>query len=212
MTGERDLIDYKALLEDKSSRRLFPRIGNMDELIPVNSVEAIEYHKNCLNVFLSGIYRLKAINGVAIIPAEVLKEQFLKRYEFAVDKESLIKDEYKQFHVQLAKVNGKDYRLSKMLYEAIKLGQEDKIYNIPYSSTSYLPFRQYAKIWDLLNYKVFIDRLYNRDYSTKYQQLNFDLRPGDSDECDHSIPAQADHPFRAKLTRAFRGKLTTPNA
>jgi hypothetical protein len=35
---------------------------------------------------------------------------------------------------------------------------------------------------------------------------------GDSDECDHSIPAQADHPFRAKLTRAFRGKLTTPNA
>jgi PAS domain S-box-containing protein len=34
---------------------------------------------------------------------------------------------------------------------------------------------------------------------------------GDSDECDHSIPAQADHPFRAKLTRAFRGKLTTPN-
>jgi len=36
--------------------------------------------------------------------------------------------------------------------------------------------------------------------------------PGDSDECDHSIPAQADHPFRAKLTRAFRGKLTTPNA
>ena len=39
------------------------------------------------------------------------------------------------------------------------------------------------------------------------QELN-----GDSDECDHSIPAQADHPFRAKLTRAFRGKLTTPNA
>ena len=35
---------------------------------------------------------------------------------------------------------------------------------------------------------------------------------GDSDECDHSIPAQADHPFRAKLTSAFRGKLTTPNA
>ena len=35
---------------------------------------------------------------------------------------------------------------------------------------------------------------------------------GDSDECDHSIPAQADHPFRAKLTRAFRGKLTTPHA
>ena len=32
---------------------------------------------------------------------------------------------------------------------------------------------------------------------------------GDSDECDHTISAQADHPFRGKLTRAFRGKLTT---
>ena len=42
--------------------------------------------------------------------------------------------------------------------------------------------------------------------------LGKDASTGDSDECDHSIPAQADHPFRAKLTRAFRGKLTTPNA
>ncbi|QTE37531.2 hypothetical protein J3L18_00240 [Mucilaginibacter gossypii] len=44
------------------------------------------------------------------------------------------------------------------------------------------------------------------------EQKKLEAIAGDSDECDHSIPAQADHPFRAKLTSAFRGKLTTPNA
>jgi uncharacterized protein with ParB-like and HNH nuclease domain len=49
------------------------------------------------------------------------------------------------------------------------------------------------------------------DKNRKDENIDY-FHIGDSDECDHSIPAQADHPFRAKLTSAFRGKLTTPNA
>jgi hypothetical protein len=43
------------------------------------------------------------------------------------------------------------------------------------------------------------------------EKAKYGRLPGDSDEPDHLIPAQADHQFRGKLTRGFRDKLTTLN-
>jgi len=54
---------------------------------------------------------------------------------------------------------------------------------------------------------------YSTDFEPVYSGFaeNSSDLGGDSDECDHTISAQADPTFRGKLTRAFRGKLTHQN-
>jgi hypothetical protein len=183
MNTTRSTADYIKILDDLSSSSSFPRIGLLPEAIPINITETVEYHKNCLNVFLRQLHRSpKGVHGVFIIPVDILKERFIKRYDAASDKKATLWDELKDFHIQTAKVNEKEYRLSKFLYEKIKLGQQEKIFEIPYNSTSYLKFWRYARLWDLIQYKVYLDQLLDRDYKTLYRQLQFDLKPSQINE------------------------------
>jgi hypothetical protein len=178
MSIPRSSADYTKVLHDLSESDSFRCISLHSEAMPTNIIEVGEYHKSCLNVFKQKLYQSpEGINGVSIIPIDILKKKFISRYDDAPDKKALLRDELKDFHIQVAKINKKNYKVSKFLYEKIKLGQQEKLFEIPYNSISYLKFWRYARLWDLIHYKVYLDQLLDRNHNTIYRQLKFDLKP-----------------------------------
>src|SRR5207248_2289761 len=135
-----------------------------------------EYHRACLKTFKRRLYRSQGVDGVLILPFADLKEAFDKRYINEPNKKAMIWDEQQFFHRQIKVVNNGKYSLSKSLYEKLQISQEDQIFKIPYTTKSYLKYQQYAKIWDLIGYKVHLDALSSTHYESNYAHLNFYLK------------------------------------
>lgn len=171
MTSEN--IDYKNLLEAYLTKGRLPLIVSLTDQ-PKDANDVVTYNKWCLATYLERLYALQDEAAILIFKLEDLKSRFLEKYYVAPNREEAIMAARMHTIDDIRKITGDQCKYAVHLYNLIKSGREETLFTKKFSRKSYEVFKQYALVYDLIKFKVYLEEL-SENLEPIYKNISFGL-------------------------------------